>query len=242
MRIHVLALLLVARTAWADAADDLRAAEAHLSANEPQQAAHLAGPIAKDPHAAGADRAEAWRVYGLSLLALDLRDEAEAALWEYLKLEPDAHLDPALVPPETIVFFEDVRARHAGELRKLRPHTVRKKRYRALNLLPPWGQFQNHQPTKAWILGGVETALLVADVATYIYLVDHCRAGDLTCDSPGTARSVKTVNLVSGGLLLGTLLYGIIDGFVVYSRRSDEINVNVVATDQAAMVIYGGSF
>ncbi len=238
----VVAIVFVARIAFADSAADLRAAEAHLGAAEWSEAARLAGPIAKDVHAPRAERTEAWRVYGLALFSLGLKDEAEVALFEYLKLEPDAHLDPSLVVPEAVVFFEDVRARHAGELRRLRPHAVRKKRYAALNLLPPWGQFQNHQPVKAWTLAGAELVLLAADVTTYAILRSRCSPSDLTCSSPGSSRDLRTINLISGGLLVGAVVYGVIDGFVVYRHQRDPITtrVDVVAAEGGGMLIYGG--
>lgn len=202
------------------AVGQLAAAQAHLEAGEYAQAAQLAGTLARDPSLGKPDRAEAWRVYGMALFFMGLREEAEAALFEYLKLEPDAHLDPALTPPEAVVFFEEVRSRHAGDLARLRPRP-RRTRYAALNLLPPAGQFQNRERVKGWALGITEGLLLATSITTYVLLDDLCSPTDCG-DDVGTARTLQTVNLVSGGLLVVAVGYGIIDGFLVYRRQGQE--------------------
>ena len=51
-----------------------------------------------------------------------------------------------------INFFNDVRLKHNAELRALRPHG---KRYIALALVPPLGQFQNGERVKGWIVSGM---------------------------------------------------------------------------------------
>lgn len=208
-----------------DVVGALGQAQAHLLAGEYAEATRLARPIARDDRVARPDRAEAWRIYGLALYLMGLEEEADAALFEYLKLEPDAHLDPALVPPEAIVFFEAVRARHAAELERYRPRPPPRRRFAALNLLPPAGQFQNRQPAKGWAIGLTEVALLATNVTTYVLLRDMC---GVDCgEDPSTARTLKTVNLISGGLFLGVVLYGVVDGFLVYRRQGAEERAGV---------------
>ncbi len=63
-------------------------------------------------HERAPSHAEAYRVLGLSLFYQERIEEARAAFLDYLRRDPDAHLDPALVPPEAITLFEDVRARN----------------------------------------------------------------------------------------------------------------------------------
>jgi hypothetical protein len=195
------------------------------------------GPGWPDP-----TRAEANRIYGLALFQLGLRTEAETALLAYLKLDPDAHLDPALVPPEALVFFEDVRARHQGEIIRHKPRPPRK-RYWLLNLVPPLGQWQNGQTTKAWILGTTELVLLGANIGTYIALSSMCDESDFTCSSD-SAGVLKTINLVSGVAFVGVYLYGVYDGFRGYARpRVDERPIVTLApTDDGLLFVLGGSF
>ena len=109
----------------------LRQAATALDNGEYQRAVDLAARVVISASSSSGDetgltrqdRAEAWRVYGLALFFLDRHDDAEAAFLQYLKLDVEARLDPALVPPEAVVFFEEVASKHAAELRKYRPQT-----------------------------------------------------------------------------------------------------------------------
>jgi hypothetical protein len=245
-------LLLLATAAPAAAAPPANAdlgrlgeAQARLMAGDWSEAARVAGPLAHDGTLARPDRAEAWRVYGLSLFFLGLPDEAEAALFAYLKLEPDAHLDPALVAPEAIVFFEDVRARHAGELRQLKPRPKPNRWAVLLNLIPPAGQFSNGDPAKGWALAATETVLLAANLTTYALLASRCHADETCGDDVDGARTLRTINLVSGALFAGVWVYGMIDGFAGYRRRSRAYEpafavVPVVTDGGAALVLAWG--
>jgi len=209
-----LAALLVA-LALPARADPLRDAQAALMAADYAAAAGLAEPLTRDPTLPPGARAEADRVYGLALFALARSGEAEAVLLRYLEVEPDAHLDPALYPPEMVVFFEDVRARHAGQILTVKPRPKRKQ-YAVLNLVPPFGQIQNRQPVKAWLIGGAELVFLAANVTTYALLRSGCDGQTLVCNDPDSARALRTANLAAGALLAATYLYGVIDGFAGY--------------------------
>jgi hypothetical protein len=108
-----------------------------------------------------------------------------------------------------------------------------------LNFLPPLGQIQNGDRGKAWVLGGLELALLATNVSTYAMLKSSCR-DDLTCDrDPSSARRMRTINLVSGGLLAGVWLYGVIDGYVGHGRalsRERALRMAIVPTGSGALV------
>jgi hypothetical protein len=231
-------VVLAAAPARADRAGDLAAANRLLLEGNHEQARALAARVTLEPGLLPAERAEAHRIHGLALFYLGRRADAEGALRAYLELEPDAHLDPALHPPEAVVFLEEVRTRHAGALRIARP-LPRRKRIAWLNLLPPAGQFQNGDTTKAWILGGIEVALLAINVSTYAMLTSSCKT-DLTCDrDPSASRRMRTINLVSGGLLAGVYAYGVIDGYLGHGRitaRERAVRVAVLPTGSGAMV------
>jgi hypothetical protein len=199
------------------AAGILRDASAALDAGEHQRAADLARGVLANPDVPAPDRAEAWRLFGLASFFLERFPDAEEAFLAYLKVEVDGRLDPAVVPPEAIVFFEDVRARHAAELRKYRPGPERR-RYRALNLLPPAGQFQNGQPTKGWVIAGLGSLALATNIGTYVTLRRWCEESTGVCRSGGesrtdSARTMRTVNMTAGVVFVGTVLYGMYDGF-----------------------------
>ena len=214
MRI-ALAVLMLAATA---SAQDLRTAGQALLDGDYARARDLAAPATKDP--SPPVRAEAFRVLGLADFGLGERDDAEAALLGYLKLAPEAHLDPALYPPEMLVFFEDVRARHAGELLIVKPRPQRKKAF-ILNFAPPFGQIQNGDTGRAWLFGSAELVFLSVNVTTWAMLRSDC-ADDLTCQHSDRSRTLRTVNLVSGGLFLATWAAGVIDGLIGYPARVEE--------------------
>ena len=53
-------------------------------------------------------------------------------------------------------------------------------------------------------------------LTTYALLRSSCDGSTLVCDDAGSARTLRTVNLAAGGLLIATYLYGVIDGFSGY--------------------------
>jgi len=226
----VLALLVAARAAVAQPAGAaaepgavLDAAAAALAAGDYPRTIELAKRALARP-ATKPDRAEAHRLVGLATFFLGDTGQADHELLAYLRLDPDARLDPAVVPPEAITFFEDVRARNAAELNKLRP---RQRRYSVLNLIPPAGQFQNRDRIKGWTLGAVELGLVATNLTSYFMLRSWCSRDDFTCESDGSdvpdkARTARTVNYVSGLALIGVYVYGVIDGYYGYRRRGRE--------------------
>jgi hypothetical protein len=237
--------------AEATPAAQLQRAADRLARGDHAGAAAVAGAIAQRPdRLEPADRAEAWRIYGLALFFLGRRADAEAALLRYLALDIDAHLDPVLVPPEAIVFFEDVRARHAAELRASRP-PPRRRRRAVLNLLPPLGQFQNGDRAKGWTIAATGGLLLAAHVTTYWTLRSWC-ADDRTCGAgrTDTARAVRVVNLTTGVGVLAVYTYGAIDGFIRHRRRASaelagdapDAGFTIAPHGDGALLLFGGTF
>lgn len=224
-----------------DAPAALRAANVALTDGDWERASSVVASLDADS-LRGADRAEAHRIQGIACFFLGRMADAERELLAYLTLDLDARLDPAVTPPEAVNFFEDVRARHAAGLRALRP---RPRRWAALNLLPPWGQFQNGERTRGWIIAGAGAALLATNVGSYVALQSWCDVPDRTCedgDSRGDrARRMRAVNLVSGVGLLAVYAYGVIDGFIGYRRapaRDPELHL-VPIPSGAALVLTG---
>lgn len=193
----------------------------------------LAGPrAAEDATGAGlapADRAEAHRLAGLAAFFAQRRAEAEHHLVAWLAVVVDGRLDPALYPPEVVQFLDDVRVRRAGELRARRPAP---RRYWWLNLVPPGGQLQNRERTKAYVVGGALGGLAIANLGSYLMLRAWCRGvsgrtGDsATCDDDGdhagSAQVLRAVNVVAGVGLILTYAYGVYDGASGYRRQRRE--------------------
>ncbi|MBI4508756.1 MAG: hypothetical protein HY698_03905 [Deltaproteobacteria bacterium] len=229
MRVRALFLLLPPLFAWLPqralgtphAPQELAEAASHLARGEYEQAIARVTPLLSRRGLSQPDQAEAFRIHGLALFQVGQKEPAERSILAYLMLEPDAHLDPMLVPPEAVLFVEDVRSRHAGELRTRRPRP-RRKRHAALNLLPPLGQVQNGERGKAMFVGVAEGVLAATNVATFLVLRSNCNA-DKTCDLDGSlAGALKKANLVSGTLLIGVVVYGVVDGFLGQRRKEKQ--------------------
>lgn len=233
-----LALTAAVGHAQPGAGGDLAAAVAAAEGHDWAAVERLAAPIADDARAPRGDRAEAHRLLGLAALDRGDADAAEARFLAYLRLDLDGGLDPNLYPPEQVAFFENVRSRHAAELRALRP---RPRRSRLLNLLPPAGQFQNHQRVKAWTLAITGGALLATNLTTYGLLVRWCQ-DDGTCTRPATARVLRQVNLATGIATVALYAYGVWDGFRHEQAMSSSTTVVPVALDGGGGLGVAGSF
>lgn len=207
-------------------------------------------PVRRRP-LASSDRAEAHRLAGLAAFFRKRNGDAENHFLAYLRLDLDGRLDPALYPPDVVAFFNDVTARHAAELRALR---ARPNRSWFLTLLPPFGQLQNGERTKALVLGGALGVLLVTNLATYYYLrawcdhTDGSGGGGLTCSDPkdqtAAATRLRPYNIASGIGFLLAYAYGVYDGVQGYRQRSRERVVRpfVGVSSDGHVVGVSGSF
>jgi tetratricopeptide (TPR) repeat protein len=168
-----------------------------------------------------ADRAEALRVYGIACTLTGRRTAAEGAFLLLLREEPSTRLDPALVRPEAVAFFDEVRARHHAEL--LQAYRKNRRPYHwALDLIPLAGQLQNRQWKKAIVLGSIDLFLLAANVTTGALLGRYEGDTHSFDGHRGAFEPLRDVNWISFGLLLSVTAGGIVDAFVVGARRSDR--------------------
>lgn len=82
--------------------------------------------LSEHPDATGEDAVEAYRMLGISELKLGDTAQARSAFVSLLSLEPDYALDPFLVEPKVVEFFDQVKKEHEPALAPLR------ERHRAL--------------------------------------------------------------------------------------------------------------
>jgi hypothetical protein len=236
-------------------ADNLEAAADALQRADYDEAAALAGQVASMlDDIDKIDRAEAWRIYGLSLFFLKRNAEAEQAFLQYMLLSARqgnrAKLDPAQVPPEAVTYFDDVATRHEAEIDAAFPKPEKKKRW-WFNALPMAGQFQNGHTTKAWLVGIGFVAFGATNLATYAVLNSRCDGVDDTCEGgAASARTLKAINYVSGALWIGVTAYYVVDGFIYYfsgrkrspEERRDDMSFGVAPTSSGAYLSISGSF
>lgn len=232
-------------------ADALRDGNAAATAGDWATVSRLVDPLLRQ-QLPPADLAEAHRLAGLSAFFQERRAEAEEQFLAYLRIDLDGQLDPALYPPEVILFFNDVKAKHTAELRARRP---RPRRWFALNLVPAAGQFQNGERTKGIVIGGLFASFAITNVTSFLLLRSWCTrvTGDggssLTCDDTKdraqVASTLRAINIASGVGLILTYAYGVYDGVRGYRRRSRERAVQPYVTassDHDAFIGVAGSF
>ena len=195
-----------------------------------------------------ADLAEAHRLAGIAAMFADPPNYqiADFHFLAYLRIDLDGHLDPALYPPEVVNRFNEVRARHAAELKQLRP---KRKRYAVLSVLPPVAQFQNGDRVKGIVIGSLLGAFAITNVTTFLVLRSWCtrvsRDGNtsVTCDEPknraDTATTLRGLNITAGVGLIVTYVYGVYDGVRGYRRESRERALAPYATSTNGGAVFG---
>ena len=247
MRALAVLLLLCATASAQTPADTLRDGNTAAAQGDWQKVTQLVGPLLQG-QLAPADLAEAHRLAGIAAFFQNQRDAAEAHFVDYLRLDLDGRLDPALYPPDVVNFFNDVRSLHDAELRKRRPKA---RRYWALNLLPPVGQFQNGDKTKAYVIGGLIGAFAITNITSFFVLRSWCtevsgsNGSSVTCDDgsdhSSSASTLRVVNIASGIGLILTYGFGVYDGVKGY-RRKESIQPFAAPASGGGVVGVFGSF
>ena len=227
--------------------DALREANGAAAAGDWARVSALVDPLVRGA-LPPADLAEAYRLSGMAAFYLQRRDLAEQHFLAYLKIDLDGRLDPALYPPEVVGFFDEVRIKHQAELRARRPRT---RSYWLLNLIPPGGQIQNRERTKAWVVGGMIGAFAIGNVTTYLVLRSWCTqvrgngGSSVTCDDGGdhvhSASTLRSINITTGVGLILSYAYGVYDGAMNY-RRKESMQPFVAGVAGGGMLGIGGSF
>jgi hypothetical protein len=167
-------------------------------------------------HPTPPQRAQALRYLGIGLALTGRTEGAETAFFELLRLRPDARLDPTTTRPDVVAFFEDVRRRHADEIKEAARQRPGKSL--ALELLPPFGQFQDGHRARGYTILALEALSLGGAIATKVQLDSWASQYPHQTFGPhaDAARTLKTLNAVSVAVLAATIVAGIVDGVVSY--------------------------
>ncbi len=197
-----------------DAAAALIRASAAYEYGDMNQVVESARPVAEGLlPATSEEQIQAFRLLGIGLYLTNRPLGAETAFTELLRKDPRARLDPTSTRPELVAFFESLRHQQIARQRSTR------KMY--WNLIPPVGQFQNDDHVKGWLILGVG----VASLATYATSLALYKSWELPYGEfkhPDTAQTLKTVNVIGGGILIATYIYGVFDGLIGYGKPLDE--------------------
>jgi hypothetical protein len=254
MRACALALIVVWATAaranpGATTSEVLREGNTAALAGDWRHVARLVDPLLLRP-LAPSDLSEAHRLAGIAAFFAQRNRDAESHFLAYLRIDLDGRLDSALYPPDVVAFFNDVASRHAAELRALR--TRPKERSWWLTLLPPFGQFQNGDRAKGYVIGGVLGTFLAVNLTTYFFLRSWCEhtdgsaGGGLTCNDGKNAKlapQVRPYNIASGIGVIATYLFGVYDGVQGYRRsREPAIRPMVNTSNEGSVFGISGKF
>ena len=178
------------------------------------------------------DLVEAMRMYAVSLFLTGRKEAARLVFAKMVDLDPSLRLDPRLVPPEVVSAYDQIRNRAlSAKIEKARE--TEPEVYGVLNLIPPAGQFQNGHHTKAWLILAAEVTLIALSATSYSILnskkyrkdgsyVVQDVDGNVVEDHRTLAKVMLGINYASFGLLVGTVIYGIIDGYVVMHRQEEK--------------------
>jgi hypothetical protein len=166
-------------------------------------------------------RAQALRFLGIGLFLTGRPEGAETAFFDLLRQRPATKLDPTNTRPDVVAFFENVRARHTDEIRQAARNRPGKSLL--LSFLPPLGQFQNGNPGRGWTIAALELISTGVAIGTYAQLKSWVNPRDQTF-GPHTddARTLRILNNVAIGVLVGTIAVAIIDGVANFGRDPDD--------------------
>ncbi len=201
------------------------------------------------------EEAEALEMLGISYWWINDLKAAEASFLVLLSLRPEKKLNPAVQPAGVVKFFnairenlermpEEIRARQTQELKICRKQLakkseeIRKLRETAVETTiirrPLWlsfipfgvGQFNNGHMGKGWTFFSIETALLLANMTSYILAetswVRNGPGSTVRNDEKSIrrARNVQIAQITTGSLLIGVAAAGIIEALISYKSRT----------------------
>jgi hypothetical protein len=170
-------------------------------------------------------RLEALRLLGIGLYLTGRPTGAESYFFELLRSNRRARLDPTITRPEVVAFFEDVRRRHAAEIQDAA--RVRSRRSMVWNFVPPIGQFKNGDRGRGFVILGLEVASLATALTTRLVLGNWRRDHDEFPGHADAARTLRTLNQVSVGVLAAAWLVGVADAFLRSDREPDSLEPTV---------------
>lgn len=177
------------------------------------QVVEAARPVAEGLLPASSDEhTRALRLLGMGLYLTNRPRGAEIAFTELLRKDPHARLDPTNTRPELVAFFENLRRQELTYRRRF-----------IWNFVPPLGQFQNEDDTKGWIVLGIGVASLATMTTSFFVLRSWEQPGHTFPGHHSSAHTLKAVNFVAAGVLAATYLYGVVDGFIGYSRPLADV-------------------
>lgn len=231
--------------ALAGPTDDLRDAEnSYLYGDYPRVVAKLTPLVEPDIRLADPENvARAYELLGLAHSFLNKPEPARKFFAKLIRFRPDKRLNPMLVPPTTIAFFDQIRAeleqeiaKERAALRKAREEeAARRKAASTTKLLVetrrnsrlvaamPFGlgQFQNDDPIMGATFLGTE--VLAAGLSFgFFAAVEQLRqpSGRFQPQDKSQAETLQQAQLISGGVALALMVAGVIHAQITFEEQS----------------------
>lgn len=157
--------------------------------------------LAKDPALSDADAEEAWRLLGMAEWHLGDKDQARAAFVHLLSYDPDYALDPFLVPPPIVEFFDRVKKEHEPELAPLRE---RRKALREQQRLAEEAKRKLLAEEQART--GPPTKIIRVQERIYLFNWMPLGAGQFQNGEKAKGTAIAAGQIVAGALNIGTIL------------------------------------
>lgn len=207
------------------------------------------------------DLVSAYEKLGLSLHYLGKTKESRQVFERLIRFRPDHTLNPALVPPKTMLFFEKIQADLEDELAKEREALAKKladyeasrkadqtttveidiRRNSRLVAAVPFGvgQFQNED--YGWGVAFLTSELVAVGLsAAFMIGVEQLRndeTGRFLPQDVNQARALQTGQLISAGVALGLIVAGIVHAQYNFEENT-QFDRRVRGPDKANSLLY----
>ncbi len=243
--VPVLVCLLAAPcSVWAGPNEDLRDAEnSYLYGDYPRvirKVTPLVEPDIRIP--AERDLGRAYELLGLAHFFLDEKERSRIYFEKLIRMRPGANLDPVLVPPPAVAFFQAIKTELSDELERKREalrkaQLAEQKRLlnertlliereiqsssRLVSILPfGAGQFQNQDPLLGYALMTSQLAAIMASM-TFFFSVENLRQDDgrFHPNDIELARDYQAVQISFAGVAIALMLGGAIEAWQSFKPK-----------------------
>lgn len=195
-------LLALALAASAQSADLKRARDRFEFGSFAEAAGTIRAWLAEHPDASGDEAIEAYRMLGISELKLGDGAQARSAFVSLLSLDADYALDPFLVEPKVVEFFDQVKKEHEPALAPLR------ERQRALEEQKRLAdEAKKRLLSEEQARSGPPTKVIRVQERHYFFNWLPLGAGQFQNRQPVKGTAIAAAEVVLGAVNLGAILF-----------------------------------
>jgi hypothetical protein len=195
-------LLVLALALGAQSADLKRARDRFEFGSFAEAAGTIRAWLAEHPDASGDEAIEAYRMLGISELKLGDVPQARSAFVSLLSLDPDYALDPFLVEPRVVEFFDQVKREHEPALAPLR------ERQRALEEQKRLAdEAKKRLLSEEQARSGAPAKVIRIEERHYFFNWLPLGAGQYQNGEPGKGTAIAAAEVVLGAVNLGAILF-----------------------------------